>query len=283
MNDKSHYYIKTLKDGEKRFVKHIPMSLYNKGAYIFQNNVIPEFNGELRINKIESLTENYKESNVTVNYEYIDESTYSVDETVASIFGENIAKLHNYSFTHDNQLHVKSKSDKYDNMDTWDTVSNVDIDFLSFRHEIFHKTARIFQGHPKIVLHRDVRLHNILFDGELFHLIDFDYTARDFVGIELGGFICDLVDKYNNNVLYSFLENYISTNKFIGKDACLNVLDSFILYLCTNTFPFYLEDNFTTEQYNDYVSQRTRRLKLIIERRDEINDIILKIYGKIQK
>ena len=262
-------------------MKHLNYEYRDDVLYNNQNKVISEFNGKFRINEIESLTENYKKSNVTVTYEHIDELEYSVDETVACIFGESIAKLHNYSFTYDNELRVKSKFDKYDNMRAWDGVSNIDKDFLSLRHEIFHKTASILQVHPKITLHRDVRLHNIIFDGELFYLIDFDYTAKDFVGIELGGFICDLIDKYDSKVLYAFLSSYISVNNFITKNVYLNVLDSFILYLCTNTFPFYLKGNFTDEQYNDYVSQRTRRLKLITEKRDDINNTILKIYEGI--
>ena len=278
MNDKAHYYTEIQISGEKRFVKEIPMSLYNNEAYTFQCKLIPEFTENFLINKIVLLVENYDTSNVTVKYEHINELEFSVDNKAAAIFGENIAKLHNYAFYHGDELHAKCKTDKYNNMDSWNNVENIDNDFLSFRHEIFNKTNSIIPEHPKITLHRDVRLHNIIFDGKMFHLIDFDYTAKDFVGIELAGFICDLVDKYDDDVLRTFLDNYISTNTFLTKTVYLNIIDSFILYLCTNTFPFYLKDNFTDEQYNEYVSQRTRRLKLITTKRDDINNLILKIY-----
>jgi thiamine kinase-like enzyme len=171
-------------------------------------------------------------------------------------------------------INLPIKHEEYKNMDKWlNFTKNVPFkeDSYKQRLEIFRNIDRLNTSQPKIPLHRDFRTHNILFDGENYNLIDFDFASVDFISIEVMGFISDIIESGLNNVNV-FLKSYFKALEVEVKP--FSFVDDYLNYLCTNTFPFYMADSLEPNNFQKLVEERNKNLETLYANRLIIKEII---------
>ena len=263
-------------EGEELFCKLKEANNFDTRTVMFQAKLSEMIGGKFAINKFRGL--NLKQSGHTTYYEImfdkLTEIKWEPNHDNMRLLGTAMAHLHNYAYNNKNLLTMAHKSETYSDMDKWLYISKKDPrvkEAYNSRLEVFRNINKLNQAQPKVGVHRDFKLHNIIFDGNDFNLIDFDFAAIDFVSIEVMGFIVDVVD-FGMEHVKTFFEHYNKTIKvpIISK----SFVDDYLSYLCTNTFPFYMQDKMSNESANDLIDYRNKCLNTIYTNRDTLNKII---------
>lgn len=265
-------------EGMKTFVKKVPVSKFDTRTLAFQSNLRQYIKGDFNINQydnIEVVTDGKTEMFYEVRFEHLDEKEWSPNKSNMKLIGESMALIHNHCYRNKEHIALKVKNEFYNKISYWMMLDNK-IPFKKEaekrRREIFKTLSKKEIDQPKIPLHRDFRKHNILYDGSKYHLIDFDFAAVDYVSIEVMSFISDIIENGFANVK-SFLEGYLKNINIKGLNPNLFVND-YILYLCTNTFPFYMYESLEEEPFNNLVEDRNNCLETMYNLQDKINKII---------
>jgi serine/threonine protein kinase len=263
-------------DGEELFCKLKEASNFDTRTVMFQAKLSEMIDGKFSINKFRGI--NLKQQGHTTFYEItfdkLKEIAWEPNHDNMRLIGTAMAHLHNFAYYNKNLLTMPVKNETYADMDKWLYISKKDKrvkNAYETRLHIFNSIERLNQSQPKIAVHRDFKLHNVIFDGETYNLIDFDFAAVDFVSIEVMGFIVDVI-KFGMEHVETFFKHYNKTIKIpiISK----SFVNDYLNYLCTNTFPFYMQDKMSIESVTDLVDYRNKCLDTIYENKDELNKII---------
>lgn len=266
------------REGKKVFIKRVPVSDFDTRTLQFQSNLRQNIEGAFKINQynnIKVVTDGGTGMFYEIEFELLDEKEWRPNSENMELIGKSMAYIHNTCWRNKNQINLKQKNDIYNNISTWNLLDN-DIPFKKVsqlkREEIFKKGVRLNEKQPKIPLHRDFKPHNIVFDGNSYNLIDFDFAAVDYVSIEVMGFVVDIIDTGLGNVK-TFLKSYLD-NIEIPNIIPTSFVDDYLSYLCTNTFPFYLHGNLEESSYENLVEHRNNSLETMWYHRDTIQQMI---------
>lgn len=267
-----------LVDNKKLFIKKVNVDKFDTRTLAFQSNLRQYIKGKFNINqyeKIEVKSEN-NELIYKVYFDMLDEKDWKPTPENMEIIGKSMAYIHNHSNRNMSMINLPSKQETYDSMENWLSLS----DNIPFKKESYEKRKTIFreikplnQAQPKIPLHRDFKPHNIIFNGESYNLIDFDFAAIDFISLEVMGFLVDIIDTGLNNV-QSFLKSYFGHIDKNIKIVPESFVDDYLSYLCTNTFPFYLHESLESNNFQQLVEHRNKSLETLYTKRLIIKELI---------
>jgi len=270
-------------NGVKLFSKVKDVHTFDTRTLIFQTNMERLNMGSFNINKfkgIRIIPNEHSGFSYEFDFEYIDPKPWTINKESMEVIGKSMAMIHNYAYFNSSLISLNIKEEAYDSMSKWSMLTHPDLSELKVesvlkRMEIFMQIPRISTMlQPKAPLHRDFKPHNIISDGEKFYLIDFDFAAVDFISLEIGGFIVDIIDSGLDNV-ESFLKAYLSV---IDVPILIHsVVDDYLNYLCTNNFPFYLSDSLDKDSLINLINHRNHSLDILWQNRDNVNDIIKNI------
>lgn len=272
------------------FVKFIPKKKYDYRIGIFQTRLyynIKNLRGfyiDKPLEYVMTTTGDFE-----VHFELVKEKEWDFNKESASLIGENMAKIHNHCYEIRDYVDLPKKNSLYDDMEEWHKIQiaeTVNNRHYFLRKNIFSNIKRIDHKQVKIPLHRDFRKHNILWDGERYVLIDFDFAAHDFISIEIAAFISDMLDDEDSDkgfkLIELFIENYYKNSEI--KDIIWdNVISDYLNYLCVNTFPVYLKDTMSEENFEELLEQRTDNLLRLHKYQHDIELIIEETIEKNKK
>ena len=268
-------------EGMKTFVKKTPVDKFDTRTLTFQSNLRQVIQGAFNINQydgIKVVTDGGTSLFYEIAFEHLNEKQWTSTVENMELIGKSMAYIHNHCSRNKEQITLKVKQEPYNRVDVWKMLSD-DIPFKKesqqMREEIFKNIPRLNHKQPKIPLHRDFKPHNIIFDGEKYHLIDFDFAAVDYISLEVMGFIVDIIPTGLANVK-AFLEAYLENVDVPGIQS-ESFVDDYLNYLCSNTFPFYLHASLEPKNFNNLVEHRNNSLETLYEYRDKINQIIERI------
>jgi len=268
-------------EGMKTFVKKTPVDKFDTRSLAFQSNLRQYIQGAFNINQYDSIkvvTNKESEMFYEISFEHLNEKKWTPNIKNMELIGKSMAIIHNHCSRNQTQITLNKKTESYNRLDNWIMLSN-DIPFKEEAHEmrkgIFKNINRLNSTQPKIPLHRDFKPHNIIFDGEKYHLIDFDFAAIDYVSLEVMGFIVDIIESGLGNVK-AFLEAYLDNIEVPGIQP-ESFVDDYLNYLCTNTFPFYLNKTLEPNNFKNLVDHRNNSLETLFSYRDRINQMIERI------
>ena len=225
--------------------------------YCVDNVVLPS---KFQINKPIEYT------NGKATYRLIDEKSWKLDYSRASLIGQAMGSMHRQCISAEltgefNYLPKKSFTPPSD-------ISQYDISpaELDLRNEVLDSIdIDINSKTPKAPLHRDFRLHNIISDGNMLHLIDFDFAGIDIVSHEVVAMMLDISYHSTENII-PFIHSYI---KYSGLEITPTIVDEHLYYLATDTFPYDRKDMLTLQNYNELCDERSSRLnRLRVFRKD---------------
>jgi len=260
-----------------KFIKIIPKKMYDYRTTLYQ--LMLSYNTHLDNLEVPIYTSLIdKETDIEVQYEIIKEKQWELNNNNIELIAKNIALIHNYNYKNRLNIDLSIKNNKYDNLSEWDKLdkksNQVKLSY-NLRKSIFYKIERI-DNQVKIPLHRDLRKHNIMYDGNKYYLIDFDFAAIDFISIELGAFIADILLFSENSIdlINLFFKSYFKHLNF--KFNYTHIIIDYLNYLCTNTFPFYIKDNLRQSAFDKLVDERNEVLKSIYKNKKELESIIKK-------
>jgi hypothetical protein len=268
------------------FIKYIPREKYDYRVSIFQTRLyynINDLNGfEINMQKPVNYNKDVNTISdfVELHYEVIKEVNWDFDQTSVSIIAENMAKIHNHCYDENDRIDLPHKELMYDDLSTWkESVKNkvaLKRD-LSIRKKIQKDINGINEMQVKIALHRDFRKHNILWDGNKYVLIDFDFAAFDFISIEIMSFISDILDDEDLHFSFKMIEIFFEVYKKHSKIKDIiwkDLVTDYLNYLCVNTFPLYLKDTIPHENFKEMMKQRNNTLLKLYKFKSELKEII---------
>lgn len=268
-------------DNTNVFVKKVPVDRFDTRTVSFQSNLRQIIKGKFNINRYENIkvVPYGNDLYYQVQFEFLKEKPWAPNKENMTLIGQAMALIHNHCARNKQFITLPIKTEKYDSMLDWSYI-DMDIPFAkeSFerRKEIFEQIERFNPDQQKIPLHRDFKPHNILFDGENYHLIDFDFAAVDYIGLEIMSFVVDIIDSGLANVKY-FLKSYIEhidiEDTIEGLDM-KTIVDDYLNYLCTNRFPFYMHDKLEPQNFKNLVDHRNKSLETLWEKRATIKQTI---------
>jgi thiamine kinase-like enzyme len=273
---------------EGAFIKYIPVSKYDYRIGIFQDRLF--YNIKNLRNFAICKTIKYERDNtgnlIEVYYEVVNEKQWELDKESVAIISENMAKIHNHCYVEKDYIDLPIKNNLYNDITEWENIvkdSTISARNYQIRRSIFKEINRIRPEQVKIPLHRDFRKHNILWDGEKYTLIDFDFSAHDFISIEIAAFISDILDDENDrrslDLIKEFMSNYIKHSE-IKEIIWSDIISDYLNYLCVNTFPVYLKNTISEESFNILLNQRNENLIKLYKFQQVIKSIILEILEK---
>tara|TARA_R110001592_G_scaffold192795_5_gene439755 strand:+ start:10555 stop:11460 length:906 start_codon:yes stop_codon:yes gene_type:complete len=280
-------------DESMYFVKSWDEGTYNPHSLLFQEAML-DLDIPLKVNKIISKDNDKREA----TFKFIKEEPWNFDISKAQIVGESMAKIHNWAATSNKvkSLKIPEKKNLYNNMDGWlkldmgeigDGLHELKITHRMYRESMFNTLKSegiklgINENQPKIATHRDFKKHNILSDGKDLYLIDFDFTATEYVSLEIMAFLTDSIVKRNNSVdlffgknekeraqvILAFLIEYKKHSKLdIKWDS---VLYDYLFYLISNTFPYYIK-GLKKEDVKAMANWRTIMAKYLFDNREKL-------------
>ena len=231
-------------------------------CYCVDNVVLPS---KFKINKPIEYT------NGKATYMLIDEKPWKLDYSRAALIGKAMGSMHKGCIP----AH-ESGEFKYLNLKKFtppSDISQYDISpaELDLRNEVLDLIdIDVNSKTPKSPLHRDFRLHNILFDGCNLHLIDFDFAAIDIISHEVVAMMLDISYHSVENTI-PFIHNYIQHS---GLEITPTIVDEHLYYLATDTFPYDRKDKLTLQNYNDLCNERSSRLNRLRVFRKDFKDNI---------
>jgi hypothetical protein len=240
------------------FVKYFPKDRFNVGGYSFQKALparltqgfeIAQLVGDLKEDNDEVITftrlYNIKEAEITPHN--------------AAIIGKALARLHQIGLTPDFASNVKVKTSSYSDLSEWAgfVIDHESESWVSERESIIKQLPLISQQNQKAILHRDFRKHNLLeSDGKII-LIDFDFTAIDYIAIELGAFITDLIIDDKLDEIKVLKVNYLSVAPELEIEINKS-LEIYLRYLCASNFPWGNKSTTTDIRFNELKNNRGR-------------------------
>jgi len=263
-------YFKLDENGHEAFCKLVPK--LNSTIFDFQNLLGDSITGKFNINKY--LYTNVKpgfENSFELVFEKIENKQWDINPNSMHIIGKSMSILHGAANVNRNEIHIPIKNEKYDSMEKWDVMPNTTQSQRAYkrRREIFRQLESFNLSQPKIPLHRDFKPHNILFDGNSFHLIDFDFAAVDYTCLEIMAFIVDIRGEDN---IKAFIDAYKSiSNNGVNFNTMVN---DYLVYLCTNTFPFYMKDSLDNTGFMNLLNHRNSVLEYLWNNKDMINKLV---------
>ena len=268
----SKTYLKEV-GGKEVFCKLKPCNDFDTRTVMFQAKIAETIGGIFSINKFKgiNLIQADKSSYYEIQFEKLSQMPWEPTEANMKLIGTSMAHIHNYAHFNKDLINLSVKSETYSDMNKWITLKKEFETAYTVRNDIFEQIKRFNLKQPRIPLHRDFKLHNIVYDGTKYSLIDFDFAAADFVSIEIMGFIVDVIP-YGMEFVKTFFEAYHKTID-IPVDQSSYVTD-YLNYLCTNTFPYYLKDKLSVENMTELVEYRNKCLNTIYSNKDELNKII---------
>lgn len=268
-------------NGKKTMVKTMPENMYLPAIYEWENQLCKLFpdDGDFHINKV------LNHEKGILHLDYIDFKPKPTSNMDLKLFGSSMAKIHNSgrdwsqgkTLTKEGWIPttIPIKTETYSSMKQWSFGGDGSWLFLKsrgIRTEIFNTLPKYnYKTQPKAMLHRDFRLHNILYDDRGYHLIDFDFAAVDYIAIELMGLYMDIYE-YHPNAAMQFLEGYKSES--VDWEWSTGMLDMYLCYLCTNTFPFSMANVMDIDEVEALSNERNHRLKLAYENKKHIQQQI---------
>jgi serine/threonine protein kinase len=271
-------------EGMKTFIKKAPVDKFDPRTLTFQSNLRQVISGQFNINQFDNIkvvTGGTMDLTYEISFEHLEEKQWAPNKTNMELIGKSMAYLHNHCNRNKNQITLNTKTEDYSTMNSWLMLSdNIPFKKESYKRrlEIFNNIPRLNLSQPKIALHRDFKPHNIIFDGERYHLIDFDFAAIDYVSLEVMGFIVDIIKTGLSNA-ESFIRAYIS-NVDVSNIKPMSFVDDYLNYLCTNTFPYYMKDSLEYNNFKKLVEHRNESLEILWMMRDKINKIIEKVINE---
>ena len=251
----------------KYFIKSFQTKGFDISSFTFQNYLYNNFKSDLKICKpIKIVAE--KSNEVQVYYEYVKPIDWELTADHVSFLGKSLAELHNFCYLKKNEISLPDKvavvaMGKWQDVeDSFEKKLAVDI-----RKAIYDNLKPYDKDQIRIPLHRDFKLHNIIFDGENLNLIDFDFAAVDNIGIEIMSFIVDFYYETRDKDLVSvFMEAYKQhSNLDINWTSVLN---DYLVYMCVNTFPFYMRGKIGEHNFKNLLSERNGKLNFTYINKD---------------
>lgn len=268
----SKTYFKEVNDVEV-FCKLKKANEFDTRTLMFQGKVDETIRGVFSVNKLRgiNLKQINKETYYEVEFEKVNQTPWEPTHENMRLIGASMAHIHNYSHFNKDLLNLQVKSETYSDMNKWISLSQEYPEAYKIRNDIFNDIKRFNIKQAKIPLHRDFKLHNILFDGNKYILIDFDFAAVDFVSIEIMAFIVDVIP-YGLDLVKTFIESY---HKNIDIPLHSNsIVSDYLNYLCTNTFPYYMKDKISQESMQELIEYRDTCLLNVYKNKDELIKII---------
>jgi thiamine kinase-like enzyme len=243
-------------------------------SFVFQCYLYEHINnkGGFRICKPLSITSAGKL--LSLNYEYIDSEKLELNQRNVFMLGRYTSMLHVFCKKNEQEFNLPVKAIRED-FEEWDTLNKPLIQAsLELRIKISKQLNSEYDfSQPFIPLHRDLKLRNIIYSADNFYLIDFDFAAKDDLSIELASFIVDILFETRDfNLIKSFIKGYKSANTLDINWS--TVINNYLKYLCFNTFPFYLKQNFTESEFNNLLTERNEKLIYTFKNKKQLDEII---------
>jgi len=243
----------------KYFAKVVPVKGFDISSFAFQNYLYNNFNSGLKICKpIKIVTE--KANTIELVYEYLQEKEWHMTMSTASALGEYLAELHNFCFEKRREISLPDKTAVVA-MGKWNEIEDSDDKkiALTIRKAIYENLKPYDRDQIRIPVHRDFKMHNIVFANGDYNLIDFDFAAIDNVGIEIASFIIDFFyTERNEQHVIEFISAYKKASKI--KINWESVLNDYLVYMCVNTFPFYMREKIGETNFKQLYNERNGKL-----------------------
>lgn len=273
-NTSTYRIITDRRTNTPKFIKTVDTTTFNFPSLNFQKILSENFiNKSIKIVKPFSTVE-LKDGTTEIEYNYIEAVDWDINTETVTRLGRGLAELHN--FCHDEQslfsLWESEKKNATD-MSAWGPIPMSPDKTIAtdLRWDIFNKLEPYNHDQLKIPLHRDFKIHNILNDGLDFYLIDFDFAAIDNIGIEILSFLIDLYfNKKSIDLANIFIQSYKSVSRIpINWSTMLN---DYLVYMCCNTFPFYMREKIGEENFRALFDERNHKLFFTYSNKDLINE-----------
>jgi len=249
------------------FAKTAPVEGFDISSFAFQNYLYEKFESDLKIcEPIKIVSE--KPDQVQLVYKYIQHQDWYLNENNIKTIGKALAELHNFCHEKRDLISLPVKKPVVA-MGHW---ANVEDCFekelaVSIRNDIYATLKPYDRDQICIPLHRDFKLHNIISDGENLYLIDFDFAAVDNIGIEIMSFIIDFYYTTRDETLVAeFIKAYKENSKLnINWESVLN---DYLVYMCVNTFPFYMRARIGEINFKHLFNERNGKLNFTYINKD---------------
>ena len=212
---------------------------------------------------------------ITINgtearFQTLEDLDYEITIENSTLFGINMAVIHNHSA----KLMLSKELPYMDNKimpdkESWKEL-NLTASELSLRETIMMFAT--YKPIKTLPLHRDFRLHNILFGADNYHLIDFDFAAYDDVSMEVMGMVVDLIP-HGIEYVEAFLTAYMESSNIDQYDS---MATNYLIYLASSCFPYDRMDTLEPEAFANLKHERKTRLTSLYTNIDNINKIISK-------
>lgn len=251
----------------KYFAKMVPVKGFDISSFAFQNYLHDKFKSDLKICEPIKITSESPER-VEIIYKYIQQQDWYLNENNIKVIAKSLAELHNFCYDNMDMISLPVKNPVVA-MGHWESVENsFDKQLaLSIRKDIFSTLKPYDKDQLCIPLHRDFKLHNIIFDGTDLHLIDFDFAAIDNIGIEIISFIIDFYYTSRDETLVTeFIKTYKENSKL--KINWESVLNDYLVYMCVNTFPFYMRERIGEINFKQLYNERNGKLNFTYINKD---------------
>lgn len=243
----------------KHFAKVVPVKGFDISSFAFQNYLYHNFNSGLKICKpIKIVTE--KANEIELVYEYLQEQEWHMTISTASALGRYLAELHNFCHEKMHEISLPNKTAVVA-MGKWNEIEDSDHKkiALNIRKSIYENLKPYDKDQIRIPVHRDFKMHNIIFANGDYNLIDFDFAAIDNIGIEIASFIIDFFYEYRDeHHVTEFIEAYKKASKL--KINWESVINDYLVYMCVNTFPFYMRDKIGEVNFRKLYHERNGKL-----------------------
>jgi thiamine kinase-like enzyme len=182
-----------------------------------------------------------------------------------------MAEFHEYCYRNSHCWDFLEKKNNKTEMSAWDSVEESHDKMISvdLRNFVFKHLSPYDSKQVCLPLHRDFKLHNILHNGNDFYLIDFDFSAIDNIGIEIVSFVIDFHYKHKDiKLVDSFVSSY-KNNSTVPIDWS-TMLNDYMVYMCCNTFPFYMKDEIGEDNFRALYDERNLKLHFTYTNKDQI-------------
>jgi thiamine kinase-like enzyme len=251
----------------KYFIKSFQTNGFDISSFTFQNYLYNNFKSDLKICKpIKIVSE--KSNEVQIYYEYVKPIDWELTADRVSFLGKSLAELHNFCYLKKNEISLPDKVAVVA-MGKWqDVEDSFDKELaVSIRKAIYDNLKPYDRDQIRIPLHRDFKLHNIMFDGENLNLIDFDFAAIDNIGIEIMSFIIDFYyETRDQNLVSDFIKAYKQESNL--DINWTSVLNDYLVYMCVNTFPFYMRGRIGEHNFKNLLTERNGKLNFTYINKD---------------
>ena len=197
-------------------------------------------------------------------FELVPDLDFDVTIENSKLFGTNMAIIHNHSA----KLMLSKELPYMDNKIMPDANEFKSMDITIAEMSLREVVASMCEYKPikTLPLHRDFRLHNILFGADYYHLIDFDFAAYDDVSMEVMGMVVDLLE-HGFEYVEAFLTAYIETSNIDTYDS---MASNYLLYLATSCFPYDRQASLEPQAFDNLRNERSSRLVRLYLNMDNI-------------